>query len=288
MQEFRVVRNDQNGGSAIKQWARAVAEAKGDLLWIAEADDFADPKFLATVGSCFGDPEVVLAYSQSQQVGANGKMMARDYLGYVSDVDSELWRADYRRDGETEIAEALSVKNTIPNVSAVLFRRTVLADVLKESLEELCDFRNVADWLCYVRVLQRGAVAFRAEALNYHRRHAAGVTISSADRRHLDEIAAMQQTVEQMTAIREEKRRAALEMAHVCRKAVWAYVTVFREVLGLPENKVVVACSPTVCDRMAYGDAFEFSWTPTLASRGSRQAHKQTRVHQYTLEQSAA
>jgi len=211
MPEFRVVRNDQNGGSAIKQWARAVAEAKGDLLWIAEADDFADPKFLATVGSCFGDPEVVLAYSQSQQVGANGKMMARDYLGYVSDVDSELWRADYRRDGETEIAEALSVKNTIPNVSAVLFRRSVLADVLKESLEELCDFRNVADWLCYVRVLQRGAVAFRAEALNYHRRHAAGVTISSADRRHLDEITAMQQIVEQMTAIREEKRRAALE-----------------------------------------------------------------------------
>jgi hypothetical protein len=36
-------------------------------------------------------------------------------------------------------------------------------------------------------------------------------------------------------------------VAHVCRNAVWAYVTVFREVLGLPENKVVVACSPTVC-----------------------------------------
>jgi glycosyltransferase involved in cell wall biosynthesis len=210
MPEFRVVRNDQNAGSAIKQWARAVAEAKGDLLWIAEADDFADPKFLATIGSCFVDPDVVLAYSQSQQVDANGKMMAHDYLGYVSDVDSGLRRADYRRDGETEIAEALSVKNTIPNVSAVLFRRAVLADVLKEFLEELCDFRNVADWLCYVRVLQRGAVAFRAEALNYHRRHASGV-ISSADRRHLDEIVAMHQIVEQTTAIREEKRRAARE-----------------------------------------------------------------------------
>ena len=68
-------------------------------------------------------------------------------------------------------------------------------------------------------------------------------------------------------------------MAHVCRKAVWAYVTVFREVLKLPENKVVVACSPTVCSH-----GIPFSWTPTLASRGSRQAHKQTRVHQYNLE----
>jgi O-antigen biosynthesis protein len=211
MQELRVVRNERNGGSAIKQWARGVAEAKGDLVWIAEADDFADPKFLATVGSCFVDPEVVLAYSQSQQVDANGNIIARDYLGYVSDVDSELWRADYRREGKTEIAEALSVKNTIPNVSAVLFRRTVLTDVLKESLEQLCNFRNVHDWLCYVRVLQRGAVAFRAEALNYHRRHASGVTISSADRRHLDEITALQQIVEQTTAIHEEKRTAARE-----------------------------------------------------------------------------
>ena len=188
-----------------------MAEAKGDLLWIAEADDFADPKFLATVGSCFGDPDVVLAYSQSQQVGAEGNMIACDYLGYVSDVESEFWRADYRRDGETEIAEANVVKNIIPNVSAVLFRRTVLADVLKGFFEELCDFRNAADWLCYVRVLQRGAVAFRAEALNYHRRHASGITISSADRRHLDEIAAMQQIVEQTMAIREEKRRVARE-----------------------------------------------------------------------------
>jgi len=211
MQELRVIRNERNGGSAIKQWARGVAEAKGDLVWIAEADDFADPRFLATVGSCFVDSEVVLAYSQSQQVDADGNVIARDYLAYVSDVDSDLWRADYRREGKTEIAEALSVKNTIPNVSAVLFRRAVLADVLKESLEEMYNFRNVADWLCYVRMLQRGAVAFRAEALNYHRRHASGVTISSADRRHLDEITAMQQMVELTTAIREEKRTAARE-----------------------------------------------------------------------------
>jgi hypothetical protein len=211
MPELRVVRNDRNGGSVIKQWARAVAEAKGDLLWIAEADDFAEPGFLATMAPCFADPEVVLAYSQSRQVDPDGNIIAWDYLGYVSDVDSELWRADYRRDGETEIAEALSVKNTIPNVSAVLFRRTVLADVLKESFEELCSFRNAADWLCYVRMLQRGAVAFRAEALNYHRRHASGVTISSADRRHFDEIAGMHQIVEQTVAIPEEKRRAARE-----------------------------------------------------------------------------
>jgi len=211
IQELRVIRNERNGGSAIKQWARGVAEAKGDLVWIAEADDFADPRFLATIGSCFVDSDVVLAYSQSQQVDANGDVIARDYLAYVSDVDPDLWRADYRREGKTEIAEALSVKNTIPNVSAVLFRRAVLADVLKESLEELCNFRNVADWLCYVRILQRGAIAFRAEALNYHRRHASGVTISSADRRHLDEIAAMQQIIEQTTPIREEKRTAARE-----------------------------------------------------------------------------
>ena len=44
----------------------------------------------------------------------------------------------------------------------------------------------------------------------------------------------------------------------------------------------MVACFQLFA-RTAYC-AFEFSWTPTLASRGSRQAHKQTTVHQYTLE----
>ena len=38
-------------------------------------------------------------------------------------------------DGIDEISKYLSVKNTIPNVSAVLFRKDCLAEVLEQHLE---------------------------------------------------------------------------------------------------------------------------------------------------------
>ncbi len=55
--------NDVNSGSVSRQWAHGVSLAEGDLVWIAEADDFADPDFLATVLPPFEDPEVVLSYT---------------------------------------------------------------------------------------------------------------------------------------------------------------------------------------------------------------------------------
>lgn len=38
--------NNQNSGSAFKQWKRGIDLAKGEWIWIAESDDYADPAFL--------------------------------------------------------------------------------------------------------------------------------------------------------------------------------------------------------------------------------------------------
>ena len=46
---FRVVSNDRNSGSAFHQWAKACELARGDFLWIAEADDLSEPEFLEEV-----------------------------------------------------------------------------------------------------------------------------------------------------------------------------------------------------------------------------------------------
>src|SRR5262249_33759929 len=103
---LRVVRNEVNSGAGSRQWARG-----GELVWIAEADDFADPGFLAATVPAFEDPDVLLSYTQSRQIGPDGQVLCEDYLDYVADVDPVRWRADYRRPGIVEIAEALSVKN---------------------------------------------------------------------------------------------------------------------------------------------------------------------------------
>lgn len=136
-------------------------------------------------------------------------MCAPDYLGYLADVDPLHWRRDYRRRGVDEIAEALSVKNTIPNVSAVVFRRDAVARVLQAHLEELTSLRNAADWCCYMRLLIAGDIAFTPRPLNNHRRHNRGVTMAASDRRHLREIAAMQRLAASLVHVPQSREQAA-------------------------------------------------------------------------------
>jgi glycosyltransferase involved in cell wall biosynthesis len=207
--EIKVIVNPVNSGSVSRQWYKGASMATGDLIWIAEADDFADPDFLSQTSKAFADSRVVLSYCQSRQVDAEGNVLANDYLDYVADIDPQRWRLHYHRPGRVEIAEALSVKNTIPNVSAVLFRRQTLIPILEEHLDEMCECQNAADWLCYLWLLREGHIAFTASSLNNHRRHKQSLTIAANDQRHLDEIAAMQRLATALAPVTNQARDLA-------------------------------------------------------------------------------
>ncbi len=43
-----IVLNTVNSGSPFKQWIKGIKLAKGEFIWIAESDDFAEPTFLET------------------------------------------------------------------------------------------------------------------------------------------------------------------------------------------------------------------------------------------------
>ncbi len=115
--------NTTNSGSACRQWLNGVTRARGDIVWIAEADDLSDPNFVSEMISAFDNPNVVMAYCQSQQMGAEGQILDANYLAYVADMGCERWTRAHVVDGEHELSTYLSVKNVIPNVSACLFRR---------------------------------------------------------------------------------------------------------------------------------------------------------------------
>jgi glycosyltransferase involved in cell wall biosynthesis len=119
---LRVVRNAENSGSVVHQWVRGVELAEGELVWIAEADDLCDPGFLAAIVRGFDDHRVVLSYSQPRQMDGAGSVTRENYSDYLVDFPANRWRYDYIHSGLAEIVDALCVKNTIPNVSAVVFR----------------------------------------------------------------------------------------------------------------------------------------------------------------------
>lgn len=177
--DWRVVANAKKSHTVFEQWRRGVALARGEFVWIAEADDLSDARFLSAVLPTFDDPRVVMSYCQSRQINEAGATLDETYLQYTSEIDRDRWARAYVVDGMQEIATALAVKNTVPNVSACVFRRDTLATALEEHADEIDRFRIAGDWMTYIRVLQHGRIAFDPRALNHHRRHEGSVTASA-------------------------------------------------------------------------------------------------------------
>jgi len=166
---IQLVFNEQNSGSTFKQWNKGIALAKGEYVWLAESDDYADPDFLATLVSRLdADADVGLAYCDSFSVDENGAPMPMPiWEPFLAELDDTLWKQDFTRPGLELVLRFMSYRNLIPNASAVLLRRSTLMQVgpADES------YRVLGDWLFWARILAVSKVAFVARPLNYFRTH---------------------------------------------------------------------------------------------------------------------
>jgi glycosyltransferase involved in cell wall biosynthesis/SAM-dependent methyltransferase len=176
----RTLFNSVNSGGPFRQWARGITAATGDLVWIAESDDFCAPDFLEVLVRAFDDPAVLLAYARCEFVDRNGTPMAGEFEHYVSDLDcAGQWRTRYARPAHLEVAQALGVKNTVPNGSGAVFRRPVELPLLDDPA--WLSMRVAGDWVLYLHLIRGGKVAYVPETTNYFRRYpgsAAEVTYS--------------------------------------------------------------------------------------------------------------
>ena len=184
---------EENSGNVFKQWEKGLNLAKGEYVWIAEADDLSSPLFLQQVmRGMASDESVILGYSQSNMIDENGNLMDRNYFCYTDDVDDHIWRADYLISSRQELMEHMTVKNTIPNVSGIVLKKQDFS----EGLEAAKHFSVAGDWMFYVSLLKNGGkVFFTSDSLNYHRRHAHSVTSDLNRKKHFEEICRMQDYV---------------------------------------------------------------------------------------------
>jgi glycosyltransferase involved in cell wall biosynthesis len=167
---MRLVINEKNSGSPFIQWRRGAELAAGKYLWIAESDDYADPRLLEVlVSEMHRNPNVGLAYCQSFSVDERGQLLGT--WEFWRELDSDRWNRSYVNHGRDEVARFLVQRNTIPNASAVLVRK----DLLLQASRHVEWMRLCGDWLTWSRVLMRADVAFVAEPLNYFRSHSRSV-----------------------------------------------------------------------------------------------------------------
>jgi SAM-dependent methyltransferase len=158
----RFIPNMQNSGSTFKQWRKGLRQARGKYVWLAESDDVAEPEFLETlVEKLESDPKLRLAYCQLEMVSTDGQKLGSPNETWLNEIDPLRWKTDFINDGLDEIRHFLIIKNTILNASGVVFRNA-------EGIAHLVDdsMRLCADWLFWVRLLQRGGVAYVAKPLS--------------------------------------------------------------------------------------------------------------------------
>lgn len=161
--------NRTNSGSPFNQWNRGVREAVGDYIWIAESDDYADPRFLEKLLPVLErNPRAGLVYCQSWCVDEAGGITG-DLNWWTQSLDVNRWRRDFTNQGQHEVGKYLLYKNTIPNASAVIFRKSIF----DQAGGARPDLTMCGDWLTWVKMLLVSDLGFVAQSLNYFRYHSA-------------------------------------------------------------------------------------------------------------------
>jgi glycosyltransferase involved in cell wall biosynthesis len=161
-QVSKVIYNKVNAGTSYKQWYKGIEFASGELIWIAESDDWCDVSFLESTINYFNDPKVALVFVKTQ------------FVSSIKDAVKGSFSGEFvKYSGIDFIRDKMLSGNKIPNASMAVFR--------KKSFEKVKDlgFRNMklaGDWLLWIQIIYGNDIIFVSDKLSYCRRHDANLT----------------------------------------------------------------------------------------------------------------
>lgn len=181
--QVKTILNEKNTGQPIRQWLKGVEEARGDYVWIAEADDSSNKSFLSEVMKGFDDSEVAISYAESRVINGVGVMILPNFRRSRDKEGTGHFNKSYVKRGVEEIKEIMAVRCTVPNVSGVVFKKT---PELIKNLSEALKFGQVGDWYLYAKLIENGKIAYNRRSLNYFCIH--GGSATKRGKEHLDEV----------------------------------------------------------------------------------------------------
>ena len=160
-----IVLNERNSGSTFIQWQRGFNLSKGELIWVAESDDYCDDDFLKTLVSAFKENEnLAFAYCTSNIVDGNGNPLN------MNDVASQIPEGVF--EGTQFVKRYMLSGNSVWNASAVVMRK----DFALRAEKQYMDYKSAGDHLFWVELAEMGQVAHIAKKMNYFRQHNNKVT----------------------------------------------------------------------------------------------------------------
>jgi hypothetical protein len=190
--------------------------AAGDYVWIAEADDLAEPALVQRLVARMQAAGSAIGFCDSRQIDGDDRLLGESYRPYMNEVGDFDLPVDL---SGAEFLQRLAVKNVILNVSAVVFRRDALLAALDVVGDALQGYGVAGDWRLYAEICAAGGgVTWLPEPLNSHRRHPTSVTHALKVERHLNEIAAMQRHISDIVPLDAATLDAQVAYLERCRR----------------------------------------------------------------------
>ena len=156
----KIIINEQNSGSPFLQWEKGLQNASGELIWIAESDDYNELTFLEEMVNAFNHyPKAVVSFSQ--------------YIAFNEyDVVEHKERPTLSFDGTRFIQGWMSLQCAIKNASGAVFKKSAYNLISKEFLS----FRGCGDYQFWTEIASKGRVVYIRKNLTYCRRVPGSVT----------------------------------------------------------------------------------------------------------------
>ncbi|PVH25834.1 glycosyltransferase family 2 protein [Sphingobacterium corticibacter] len=159
-----IVYNEKNSGSTFKQWEKGIALAKGEWIWIAESDDWAEPNFLEElISQTNGSPNTNLAFTQLYLVQEEPKYISARFEG--KNLHNTIGGLNF-------VQNHMLPHLSIWNASQAIFKKAAFYKVSSEYLK----YKLCGDWIFWSEISLLGDVFVSGKFLSYFRKHAADVT----------------------------------------------------------------------------------------------------------------
>lgn len=156
----QIIVNEENSGSPFKQWHKGFSLAKGDIIWIAESDDYCEKDLLEKLINVYSENNCVIAFCRSRYMYEDGKKGGEC-----------LWQKTLKHSlvlqGKEYIKKYLWEKNTIVNASSVIFDKKTAQFINPAYMA----YHGSGDWMFWLEMAEHGKVAFWDEPLSYFRQH---------------------------------------------------------------------------------------------------------------------
>lgn len=159
----QIVVNEINSGSVFNQWDKGIHLANGDIIWIAESDDYCELNMLEELVKVYtSQPNMVIAFSTTRYVDKDNVVHSFSKYNLSRRVFSS----------KAFITRCLITGNVIINASSAIFSKEAALNVRPNYKS----FRGSGDYLFWTEIAAQGSVAMVDLKLNYWRRAGNSVT----------------------------------------------------------------------------------------------------------------